>query len=29
MAPALGNLANGRQTPKEALDNAAKRMTAK
>lgn len=29
MAPALGNLANGRQTPKEALDNAAKRMTTK
>jgi maltose/maltodextrin transport system substrate-binding protein len=29
MAPALGNLANGRQTPKEALDNAAKRMTSK
>jgi maltose/maltodextrin transport system substrate-binding protein len=29
MAPALGNLANGRQTPKEALDNAAKRMTGK
>lgn len=29
MAPALGNLANGRQTPKEALDSAAKRMTAK
>jgi maltose/maltodextrin transport system substrate-binding protein len=29
MAPALGNLANGRQTPQEALDNAAKRMTSK
>jgi maltose/maltodextrin transport system substrate-binding protein len=29
MAPALGNLANGRQTPQEALDNAAKRMTTK
>lgn len=29
MAPALGNLANGRQTPKEALDSAAKRMTSK
>lgn len=29
MAPALGNLANGRQTPKEALDSAAKRMTTK